>query len=170
MMADPFSVAVSAITVIGAAITVADTLVTFIGELRNAPDEVMFLQNDVTDTRLILSNVKENAGEDRSLNVRLALPEGGCIYGSPEVIAKAEYLIKRMEKVLLDIESTLRDITKPRSLGGTVVIQRAWFLHRSRLRSLRQELRELKTSVAVHFSASSRCGDNPALLFRSVSG
>ena len=155
-MADPISIVASAITVTGAAITVADTILSFISQLRNAPDEIMFLQNDVTDTRLILSNIKNNAGEDQSLNVRLALPDAGGVYGNPENISKAEYLIKRMERVLLETDSTLRDATKSRTLGRSTVHKRAWILHRSKLRSLRQELQELKTSVALHFSATSR--------------
>ena len=155
-MADPFSIVASTVTVTGAVITVADTILSFISQLRNAPDEITFLQNDVTDTRLILSNIKDNAGEDRSLDARLALPDPGGVYGNPENISKAQYLIKRIERVLLEIDSTLREVTKSRTLGRATVHQRAWILHRSKLRSLRQELRELKTSVAVHFSASSR--------------
>ena len=155
-MADPIAIVASAITVTGAAITVADTILSFIRGWQNAPDEIMFLQNDVTDTRLVLSNVKDNAGEDRSLDAQLALPDTGDVYGNPEYISKAEYLIKRIERVLLAIDSALQDVTKSRSLGRTTVHQKAWILHRSKFRLLRQELLELKTSVAVHFSANSR--------------
>jgi len=155
-MADPLSIIASTITVVGAAITVSDTVLSSISQLRNAPDEIIFLQNDVADTRLILSNIKDNAGEDRSLDARLALPDHAGVYGSPENISKAEYLIKRVERVLREIDTVLQNVTKTRTLGGTTVHRRAWILYRSKLGSLRQELRDLKASVAVHFSASSR--------------
>ena len=155
-MADLVSVVASAITVTGAAITVADAVLSFICQLRNAPDEIAFLQNDVIDTRLILLNIKDNTSEDRSLDRRLALPDTAGVYGNPENISKVEYSIKRIERVLLGIDSVLRHITKSRGLGRTTVHQGQWILHRIKLRLLRQELQELKTSVAVHFSANSR--------------
>jgi hypothetical protein len=140
-MTDPIGILASAITFAGAAITVADT--------------VTFLHNDVTDTRLILQNIKENASEDRSLDTRLALPDSGP-YGSPENISRAEYLLRRIKRVLVEIDTNFRDVTKSRSLGRITIHHRAWILHRAKLKLMRQDLRELKTSVAVHFSASSK--------------
>jgi hypothetical protein len=154
-MADPLSIVASVITVAGAAITVSDTILTFICELRNAPNEITFVHNDVTDTRLVLSNIKDNAAETQSIDRRISPPESDPV-GNPEDIAKMEYLTKRTERVLLDIDLVMRACTKSRSLGGVTLHQRAWFLNRSKLRFLRQELREVKTSLAVHFSASSR--------------
>ena len=155
-MSDPLSILASVITVAGAAITISDSILSLLSQLRNAPDEVIFVQNDVTDTRLVLSNIKANSAEDRTLDRRLALPDANATYGDPENILKAELLIKRMERILLDIDLSLRKMTKSRSQNGITLHQRAWFLKRSKLRLWRQELRELKTSVAVHFSASSR--------------
>ena len=155
-MAEPISIVASAVTVTGAAITVADAVLSSICQLRNAPDEIAFLHDDISDIRLILSNIKDNSSQDRSLNVRLALPDTGGVYGNPENIFKVEYLIKRIEPVLLEIDAVLRKVTKSRGLSRTTVYQGAWILHRTRLRSLRQELQELKISVAVYFSASRR--------------
>ncbi|KAH7149008.1 hypothetical protein B0J13DRAFT_662788 [Dactylonectria estremocensis] len=153
-MADPLSIVASALTVAGAAITVADTILSFIGDLRNAPAEIVYLQNDVTDTRLILSNIKDNANEDRSLDARLALPGAGDVYGNPEHISKGETLIRGVERVLHDIDSVLRTVTRSRSPGRAKINQRAWVLNRSKLRSLLGQLRDLKTNAAVHFSVS----------------
>ena len=155
-MAEPVSIVASAVTVTGAAITVADAVITFVSQLRNAPKEIAFLQADVIDTRLILSNIKDNTAEDRSLGSRLALPDSAGTYGSPENISKLDYSVKRIERVLVDIDSALRHVTKSQGLSRTTVHQGQWIIHRTKLKSLRQELQELKTNVAVHFSANSR--------------
>ena len=155
-MAEPISIIASAITILGAAITAADAVLSLACQLRNAPIEIAFLQNDVVDTRLILSNAKDNAGEDRSLDSRLALPDITGVYGNPQNISKVEYSIKRIERVLASIDTVLRQVTKARGLGRTTVHHGQWILHRTKLRLLRQELQELRTSVALHFSANSR--------------
>ncbi|KAG8529125.1 uncharacterized protein KY384_005760 [Bacidia gigantensis] len=154
-MAEPISIIASAVTVTGAAITVADTVLSFILQLQNAPHEIAFLQNDVIDTRLILSNIKDNTGENQSLDRRLAIPGATGPFGNPEIISNVEYSIKRIERILLQIQVILRHVTKSRGLGRTTIHHRQWVLHRLKMRSLRQELQELKTSVAVHFSANS---------------
>jgi hypothetical protein len=155
-MAEILGAVASIITVAGTAITVADAVLTFISQVRNAPEEILHLHNDVTDTRLILSNIRENSSQDRSLQSRLTLADDSGIYGDPENVAKAEYLIRRIERILMQIDSTLQDVTKYKSLGRITVHQRAWMLSRSKIRSLRGELRELKNSLAVHFSATTR--------------
>jgi hypothetical protein len=154
-MADPLSIAASMVAVAGAAITVSDTILSFIGQITHAPNEVMYVHNDVTDVRLVLSNVEANAAGDRSLDQRLAAPDDG-ILGNPQTIAKVEVLLKRTEQTLTEIDLLLRAVTRSRSLTGLTLHQRAWFRNRSRLRAMREELRGLKISLTVHFSASSR--------------
>jgi hypothetical protein len=153
-MAEIIGAVASGLTVAGAAITIADAVLTIISQMRNAPEEILFLHNDVTDARLILSNIRENSSQDQSLQARLALPDNAGVYGDPENIAKTEFLIRRIERVLMQIDSALKDVTKSKYLGRVTIHQRAWMLSRTRIRSLRSELRELKTSIAVHFSAS----------------
>lgn len=155
-MADPLSIIASAITVVGASITVADTIISLISKLRNAPEEVKFLQNDVTDTRPLLSNIKQNVGQDRALDARLAIPDTGNLLGSPENIAKAEFLVQRIEQVLMEIDLALRSVTKPRTLNVVCINHGSWAMNRNRIKSLRVDLQELKNSLAIHFSASSR--------------
>jgi hypothetical protein len=155
-MADPLSIIASAITVAGTAITAADTILSFIGDLRNAPAEIMYLQNDVTDMRLILSNIVDNGAEDRSLDTRLALPDTGGVYGNPEHIFKGETLIRRVEDVLREINLILRTVSKSRSPSRVTIDYKAWVLNRSKLSRLQGRLRDLKTNAAVHFSVSNR--------------
>ena len=155
-MAEPVSVIASAVTVTGAAITVADSILSFISQMRYAPEEIAFLQNDVIDIRLVLSNIKANTAEDQSLDRRLALPDSAGAYGHPENISKLDYSLKRIERVLLETDSALRQVTKSRGLGRTTVHRGQWIIHRTKLGLLRQELQELKTSMAVYLSANSR--------------
>lgn len=154
-MADPLSIAVSVIAVAGAAIAVSDTTLCFICQVTKAPNEVMYVHNDVTDVRLVLSNAKANAAKDQSLDQALAAPEDG-ILGNLQDIAKVELLLKRTELALTEIEFLLRAVTGAKSPREFTLHQRAWFRNWSKLRLLRDELRGLKISLAVHFSASSR--------------
>ena len=96
-MADPLSIAALVIAVVGAAITVSDTFLSFIGQITKAPNEVMYVHNDVTDMRLVLSHVEANAAGDRSLDQRLAAQDDG-ILGNPQPIVEVEVLLKRTEQ------------------------------------------------------------------------
>ncbi|KAK0753875.1 ankyrin repeat-containing domain protein [Schizothecium vesticola] len=155
-MAEVISVAASAVTFVGAAITISNTVLSFISDLRQAPDEVLFLYNEVTDTRLILLRIKENVEQNQSLDTSLALPDNSGILGATaESTAKAEFLLKRIERVLSDIDLCLRSLTKSKSSRGVTINHRSWLLSRNRIKSLRQDLRDLKTNAALHFSSSS---------------
>lgn len=120
-MSEPVSIIASAVIFTGATIPVADAVSSLIRQLRNAPDEIAFLQNDVIDTQLILSNINDKSDEDRFFDVRLAFSDISSIYGNPEYIFKVEYSIKRIERVLIKIDSALRHVTKSRGLGRTTV-------------------------------------------------
>jgi hypothetical protein len=153
-MAEVLGAIASGITIAGAAITIADTVTNLISQVINAPEELLFLHNDVTDTRLILWNIKENASQDQSRCNALSLRDSTGAYGNPENIAKTEYLIRRIERVLAQIDRALREVTKSKSLDRVTIHQRSWMLNRVRMRSLRTELRDLKTNLSVHLSAS----------------
>jgi hypothetical protein len=151
-MAEIVGAVASGITVLGATITVADAILSFISQLRNAPEEIAFLHTEVNDTRLILSNINENASRDQSFQTQVALPDNAGIYGDPENISKAEFLVKRINRVLKQAENALKEVTKSKYNYRVTIHQKAWLMNRSKIRSLRGELRELKTSLAVHFA------------------
>lgn len=91
-MAEVIGLAASTVTFVGAAIAISDTVLSFIGDLRQAPDEVLFLYNDVTDTRLILLGIKENVEQNEALDIRLALPDNGGIFGTtPSQLQKLSF-------------------------------------------------------------------------------
>jgi hypothetical protein len=96
-MADPLSAVASAITVVGAALTIADRILSFVEDLRNAPSEVVFLQNDVTDTRLILSNIVDNERNDHTLATQLAVHGTIDSLGRPEDAHQGKISIGRLE-------------------------------------------------------------------------
>jgi len=154
-MADPLSIAASLIAVVGAAIAVSDSILSLIHQVTNAPNEVMNVHNDITDVRLVLCNVEANTAKGRSLEQTLAMAEDGPL-GNPQDIAKVELLLRRTELTLTEIDYILRTVIKAKSPNELTLHQRAWLLNRSKLRVLRDELRGLKISLAVHFSASSR--------------
>ncbi|KAH7383921.1 ankyrin repeat-containing domain protein [Pyrenochaeta sp. MPI-SDFR-AT-0127] len=162
-MAEIVGAVASGITLVGAAIHGADAILNLISHIRNAPEEILHLHNEVTDTRLILSNIQENANQYQALHMRLALPDSSSVYGNPEYISKTERIIERINRLLNRLDITLREVTKSRSLTSITVHSGAWLLHRPKIQSMRSELRELKISLSVHFSANTN-----ALTTRSV--
>jgi hypothetical protein len=153
-MAEVIGAVASGITIAGLAITIADTITNIVSQVINAPEELRFLHNDVVDTRLILWNIKENASQDQSIRNTLSLRDCPETYGNPEDIAKTEFLIRRIERVMTQIHLTLGEVTKSKSLDRVTIHQGSWLLNRIKIRSLRTELQELKTNLTIHLSAS----------------
>jgi hypothetical protein len=153
-MAEILGVIASGITLAGAAIAIADKVTNLIGQVVNASEELLSLHHDVTDTRLILWNIKENASQDQSLCHTLSLNDSTGTYGNPENIAKTEFLIRRIERVLSRLDLVLREVTKSKMSNQVTIHQISWMSNRVRIRSLRMELRDLKASLTVHLSVS----------------
>ncbi|KAM5386676.1 hypothetical protein ACJZ2D_000639 [Fusarium nematophilum] len=171
VMAEALGVAASAIAVVGAAIKITETILDSISQFRSAPAEIDFLHHEVADTQLILTNINENMAGIRHFQHRLGLSDSEEALGNPETIHKAGFLLKRLEMGLLEIDTVLKTITRSRSSPKVIINQATWILHRSKIKSLRQELRELKDNVALHFSASActQAGRSIVLLTKVLS-
>ena len=65
---DPLSILVSSITLLGASIKVAESIVSIIGSIRHQSDELLATSNDVTDFSFVLMEIQETSiREERAL-------------------------------------------------------------------------------------------------------
>ncbi|KAF4471363.1 ankyrin [Fusarium albosuccineum] len=154
-MAEALGIAGSVIAVVGAAIKTTEAILGLISRYHDAPAEIVFLQNDVADTQLILANINDNISSIRHVEHRLGQSGSNTVFGSLENHRKASYLLKRLELSLLDIEDFLMRMFKSKPLAR-VIDRAAWILHRGKIKTLQQNLHEVKDNVSLYFSASAR--------------
>lgn len=155
-MAEALGVASSIIAVVGASIKTTETILGLISLYRDAPVEVSFLKNDVSDTQIILSNVKENISSIRHVEHRLGLTDSDAVWCNLQNNDKAGFLLKRLELSLIEIEETLRMI-ESKFKDNTIIDRATWMMHRNKIKTLRANLREQKDNIILYFSGSARC-------------
>ncbi|KAF5256159.1 hypothetical protein FOXYS1_13382 [Fusarium oxysporum] len=152
-MAEALGVASSIIAVVGASIKTTETILGLISLYRDAPVEVSFLKNDVADTQIILSNVKENISSIRHVEHRLGLTDSDAVWCNLQNNDKAGFLLKRLELSLIEIEETLRMI-ESKFKDNTIIDRATWMMHRNKIKTLRANLREQKDNIILYFSGS----------------
>ncbi|KAF5006582.1 hypothetical protein FDECE_7057 [Fusarium decemcellulare] len=155
-MAEALGIAGSVIAVVGAAIKTTEAILGLISQYRDAPAEIIFIQNDVADTQLILVNINDDISSIRHVEHRLGQLDSNARFGNLENHWKASYLLKRLELSLLDIEDFLRMMFKSKPLARVIIDRATWILHRGKIKTLQQNLREVKDNVSLYFSASAR--------------
>lgn len=124
---DPLSAGASVIAVIQVTAQCAKLLTTVIITLRDAPEDILALSNEVSDLNLVLTEVASTTP-------------------SPNVLK----LINRANAMLRILESLLREWMRPHGTGGEVKFERfAWFRHSKKARVLQAQLRELKLGIVA---------------------
>ena len=140
-MADPLSIAASVITVIGAADSIGKSLGK-VKTLRNAPAEVLALQNEVSDLRIVLDDVN------------FCVLDMGSTETSTRITIRLQHLselVDRAKSQLLQLDKLLHyDIIKPGSLDGEFKVSRTeWLRAQSAVEAIRQSLRDVKLNIAT---------------------
>ena len=136
-MADPLSITASIIAVIGAAEGVSKSLAK-IKNIRNAPQEILGLINEVSDLRIILRDVE-----------RYVIREVNQHSHSPEQLQTLSILIIRASDYLLELDKVIQyRLVKASSTSADFkVSRREWAVARSTIEKFRQSLRDVKLNI-----------------------
>ena len=166
-MADGLSLVASIIAVLGAADTIGKTL-SRVKVLRSAPDEVLALNNEISDLTITLRNVDSciSMGTTQGIGTtdRRAIPK--------DVFQHMSTLITRAKDQLLQLEQLIHyRILKSGSFDGEYKVFRArWVRARSTVESHRQALRDVRQNIVMQLLIINSC-DLPclSLLFNTKS-
>ena len=141
-MADPLSITASIIAVVGAAEGVTK-MIAKIRNIRNAPEELLALINEVSDLRIIFGDVQhylQNAQRCQSMpRVFTDLTELHHMF----------ILINRAKYKLLELDELIQyRLTKPESIADHVkVSRREWARSKTTIEGFRQSLRDIRLNV-----------------------
>jgi hypothetical protein len=157
---DPLSIIGLTVTFLGASIKVSEGVVNLISNVKNSPNDLLQTSNDVTDFRLVLVNIEESIRQEETLLQTLRPVQGlGQLTIEnhvPAAAPEAPTLIQRAEHKLVEIEEVVRRYRQAQSAKGVIALSRVWALDRSKLRTLRDDLRSMKLNIATHFSVKGR--------------
>ncbi len=130
-MADPLSVAVSAMTVLATCISCAKTLYGFIEGVRGAPNDLLNLSNEVNTLQAVLAEVsrfKEHNPATPQLNETL----GKLLIEANEVLCKLNALALRCE-------------SRSQSLDRRVT----WLCQKGKAQGLQKRLENVRSNIVV---------------------
>ena len=136
-MADPLSITASIIAVVGAAEGVTKTLAK-IKSIRNAPDELLPLINEVSDLKIILSDM-QNYITQNTQKPQISQQE----------LRNISTLINRAKEKLLELDQLIQyRLVKPESISDQIkVSRREWLRAKSTIEKFRQSLRDIKLNI-----------------------
>ena len=138
-MADPLSVTAGIIAVLGAIESVTKTLAR-IKSIRNAPNELLALINEVSDLKLILSDVQSYLAD---CTASQQLPR--------EPLQHMSTLANRARDRLLELDELIQyRFTKADSTTDQIkVSRREWARARSTIETFRQSLRDIRLNIVT---------------------
>ena len=136
-MADPLSFTAGIIAVIGAADGVATTLAK-IRSLRNAPDELLALTNEVSDLRIILRDIENHFSQSTN---RPQTPQ--------DQLGHMSVLINRAKERILELDRLIQyRLVKPESVSDQIKISRQqWARAKDVINKFRQSLRDIRLNL-----------------------
>ena len=139
-MADPLSITAGIVAVVGAAGGITKTLGK-IKDLRNAPDELLALINEVSDLRLILNDLQHYILQNTQRQQILQ-----------EELQHLSILVGRAKDKLLQLDELIQyRLVKPDSIFGEIkVSKREWARARSSIVRFQQSLRDIRLNIATH--------------------
>lgn len=154
---DPFTILVSTITVVGATIKVSEKVVKLVTNCKHLSDELISVLNDVTDFRLVLTVIEETPVEERRLVASGLDSRTLAIEGiTPAATTGAPDMIQRAHDKLLEICEYVQKLQNMRDAKGWATVGRIRLLERSRLKTLKEELQEMKRNISSYFAVRSR--------------
>ena len=156
---DPLSILLSSITLIGASIKVAESIVVIISSIRHRSDELLATSNDVTDFSLVLMEIHDaSVREERTLTtLRVGEPGQSLLHAAGIATAnpQAQAMLKRARDKLIEIEDLSRE-AHAAHVSKKVLLLRMKLLATDKLRILRGELRDIKLNISSYFSIKGR--------------
>ena len=134
-MADPLSLTASIIAVIGAVEVVAKTLKK-ISSIRNAPNELLALVNEISDFRIILSDV-----ENHNVKNTESVPQ--------QQLQHMSILLNRAKDQLLQLDELVQNrLIKPNSTLANVKVSRLnWSKASGTIEEFRKRLKDVRMNL-----------------------
>ena len=141
-MADPLSITASIIAVVGAAEGVTKTL-SKIKNMRHAPDELLALINEVSDLRIILSDIHSYIVENTE---RPQIPY--------ERLQHVTIFVNRAKEKLLQLDELIQyRLTKPESVTDQIKIsRREWARAKTTIERFQQNLRDIRLNIIAQMT------------------
>ena len=137
-MADPLSITASIIAVVGAAEGVTKTLAK-IKSIRNAPDELLALMNEVSDLKLVISDIQNHIVIQRAQTPQTELQN-------------ISTLVKRAKDKLLELDQLIQyRLVKPES-DQIKVSRREWLRAKAVIERFRQNLRDIRLNIITQMA------------------
>jgi poly-D-alanine transfer protein DltD len=149
---DPLTLAVTTLTLIGFCITSADKVLKLIDSIRNVSIEALSLYDEISDFKVFLLEVKENATQERLIQI----PGSESSATGAESHMESELLAQRGQAKLKEVEMLLQKMTKSASNNKIEVHQYVWIKKRHEIKRLRDNIKDIKTGMVLHFSSKSR--------------
>ena len=140
-MADPLSITASVIAVVGAAEGVGKTL-TKIKNIRNAPSELFALINEVSDLRIILTDIDSYLSQAITRTQPL------------DQLQHMTTLLQRAKDRLLQLDELIqyRLIKTDSTLERIKVSRHKWATARDTIESYRQSLRDVRLNIIAQMT------------------
>ena len=136
-MGDPFSITVGILAVLGATGKVGKFLKEVI-ELSKGPDILLALNNELVDLHMLVQGVHDVLLQHSSIS------DQGPNEGLVRSLAKVEAVISKFERLLA------YDLSKMNRDGSQVKLDKSsWLRQKSRVHTLKDEIRECKDNLAV---------------------
>ena len=141
-MADPLSITASIIAVVGAAEGVTKTI-SKISNLRNAPNQVLALINEVSDLRIILGDIHSYIIENTQRSQI-----------SQKRLQHTTIFVDRAREKLLQLDELIQyRLTKPESVPNQIKIsRREWAGARATIERFQQDLRDIRLNIIAQMT------------------
>lgn len=140
---DPFSITAGVVGITAAAGTAAASVVSKLTSLRNAPEEVLKLMNEVTDIHAVLIGIGDSVRPLQSSN-NAAVRDNLCVL---------RQVLDRVESYLQELDNLIYyRLLKPGQLnedGTPRAARRRLVSEKQRLADLQQHLRNSQSTLAV---------------------
>ena len=139
---DPLSITVSVLTILGAGGSVGKAVQKLV-RLRQAPDALLALNNEISDFHIVVSRVESLIRLHQSAaNTTTTLRES--------LLGDLGPLLERGKEKLLELANLIEHtLTSPRPNGEYLVNKIAWSHHQKRVKTLQDDIRSVKTSIVA---------------------
>ncbi|KAF1995639.1 hypothetical protein P154DRAFT_580700 [Amniculicola lignicola CBS 123094] len=149
-MADPLSVAASVVTLVSVCTAISKRTVTFIRSLREAPEELIQLSNEISDLTTILNQMKKVLVQSNTAQI---IPSGST--QTRVLPSSAASPTAKAELLIVEVDNFIKSLKKTSSKkGGTEVDRLGWARKRRIALDLQQRLAVTRQSIQLQLTTN----------------
>ncbi|MCJ1331150.1 hypothetical protein MMC10_007837, partial [Thelotrema lepadinum] len=142
---DPLSITTGVLTLLGAC-TTASATVSKLRRLKDAPDLVQALNNEISDLRLVLLDVSDHFRSAQ--NERLVVPNM-----DETIFELCSFALDQARVKVLEVDAVIQyQVTKPGRGAGLIVDKIAFLRNYNRLLQLQSDLRDTRHKITGLFN------------------